>query len=82
MGLNFNKKVYDMNLVLCNNKLISMNYEDYIDKIDEKEIDFWDSLFDFPRRTLNAFILAFNFDSVKRKPFILAGLFAEIGVYT
>lgn len=63
MGLNFNKKVYDMNLVLCNNKLMSMNYEDYIDKIDEKEIDFWNSLFDFPRRTLNAFILAFNFDT-------------------
>lgn len=63
MGLNFNKKVYDMNLVLCNNKLMSMNYEDYIDKIDEKELDFWDSLFDFPRRTLNAFILAFNFDA-------------------
>lgn len=63
MGLNFNKKVYDMNLVLCNNKLMSMNYEDYIDKIDEKEIDFWNSLFDFPRRALNAFILAFNFDT-------------------
>lgn len=63
MGLNFNKKAYDMNLVLCNNKLMSMNYEHYIDKIDEKEIDFWNSLFDFPRRTLNAFILAFNFDT-------------------
>ena len=39
-----------------------MNYEDYMDRVDEENFDFWESLFDFPRRTLDAFILSLNFD--------------------
>lgn len=62
MGLDFNNKVYDMNIIIGNNNLIGMNYEDYMDKVDEENFDFWESLFDFPRRTLDAFILSLNFD--------------------
>ncbi len=38
-----------------NNELLETNYEDYIDKIEEENFEFWESLFGFPRRTLNAF---------------------------
>lgn len=62
MGLDFNNKVYDMNIIIGNNKLFGMNYEDYMDRVDEENFDFWESLFDFPRRTLDAFILSLNFD--------------------
>ena len=62
MGLDFNNKVYDMNIILRNNELIGMNYEDFMDKIDEENFAFWESLFGFPRRTLNAFISSLNFD--------------------
>ncbi len=55
MGLNFNSKVYDINIILRNNELLETNYEDYIDKIDEENFEFWESLFGFPRRILNAF---------------------------
>lgn len=62
MGLDFNNKVYDMNIIIRNNELIGMNYEDYMDKIDEKNFAFWESLFGFPRRALDAFISSLNFD--------------------
>lgn len=62
MGLDFNNKVYDMNIIVRNNDLIGMNYEDYMDEINKEDFDFWESLFDFPRRTLEAFILSLNFD--------------------
>lgn len=62
MGLDFNNKVYDMNIIIGNNKLFGMDYEDYMDRVDEENFDFWESLFDFPRRTLDAFILSLNFD--------------------
>lgn len=62
MGLDFNNKVYDMNIIIGNNKLFGMNYEDYMDRVDEENFDFWESLFDFPRRALDAFILSLNFD--------------------
>lgn len=56
MGLNYNNKVYDINIILRNNEFFGMNYEDFMDKIDEEDYEFWETLFDFPRRTLNAFI--------------------------
>ena len=62
MGLNFNNKVYDMNIILHNKELVEMNYEDYVDKIDEEDNEFWESLFDFPRRSLDAFFTSLNFD--------------------
>lgn len=62
MGLNFNNKIYDMNIVLRNNDLVGMNYEDYIDRIDDGDTEFWESLFDFPRRSLDAFLASLNLD--------------------
>ena len=62
MGLNFNSKIYDMNIVLRNNELVGMNYEDYIDRIDDVDSAFWESLFDFPRRSLNAFLTSLKLD--------------------
>lgn len=40
MGLDFNNKVYDMNIIIGNNKLFGMNYEDYMDRVDEENFDF------------------------------------------
>lgn len=62
MGLNFNNKIYDMNIVLRNDDLVGMNYEDYIDRIDDGDTEFWESLFDFPRRSLDAFLDSLNLD--------------------
>ena len=39
-----------------------MNYEDYIDRIDDGDREFWESLFDFPRRSLDAFLASLNLD--------------------
>lgn len=54
MGLDFTKKVYDMNIVLSGNKLLDMNYETFVDSI--KDMDFWNSLFGFPKRTINTLL--------------------------
>lgn len=62
MGLDFNNKVYDINIIVRNNELFGMNYEDYMDEIQEDDFALWESLFDFPRRALDAFILNLNFD--------------------
>ena len=51
MGLDFTKKVYDMNIVISGNKLLDMNYETFVDSI--TDLGFWDSLFGFPKRTIN-----------------------------
>ena len=62
MGLNFNSKVYDINIILRNNELLGMNYEDFMDKINEEDYAFWESLFDFPRRTLASFMTSLKID--------------------
>ena len=54
MGLDFTKKVYDMNIVISGNKLLDMNYETFVDSI--TDLGFWDSLFGFPKRTINTLL--------------------------
>lgn len=54
MGLDFTEKVYDMNIVLSGNKLLDMNYETFVDSI--TDMDFWNSLFGFPKRTINTLL--------------------------
>lgn len=60
MGLSFSEKVYDMNIILNEHKLIDMNFELYVDDIKEDDFDFWDSLYSLPNAILKAFVLAFN----------------------
>lgn len=54
MGLDFTEKVYDMNIILSGNKIIDMNYETFVDSI--TDLDFWNSLFGFPKQTINTLL--------------------------
>ncbi len=51
MGIDFSEKVYDMNVILSHEKLFDMNFETYVDAL--LDIDFWNSLFGFPHRTIS-----------------------------
>lgn len=65
MGLNFNEKVYDMNIIVSTygNELLDMNYEMYIDMENiAEEFDFWDSLFGIPRVIADTIFSALKFD--------------------
>ena len=55
MGLKFSPNVYDMQIVMSNNRLLGMNFEDFHDWVTDQA--FWDSLFIVPKQMLNAFIL-------------------------
>ena len=56
MGLKFSPNVYDMQIVMSNNRLLGMNFEDFHDRVTDQ--DFWDSLFMVAKEMLNAFLLA------------------------
>lgn len=53
MGLDFKNRVYDINVVIKNDELLSTNYENYFSEV-EANIPFYDSLFDMPRNVLKA----------------------------
>lgn len=60
MGLNFNEKVYDMNIKIYKNTLQDMNYETYVDNV--KNSDFWLDLFSSPKKVLTAMLMGLNYD--------------------
>ena len=62
MGLNFNEKVYDINVLVRNNELMDMNYELFNSNIKE-DFDFWDSLFGFPKGLINALFSCLNINT-------------------
>ena len=51
MGIEFNRKVYDINIVICNGKLYDLNFESQIASI--HDFDFWNFLFNIPQTVLN-----------------------------
>lgn len=55
MGLDFDSKVYDINILVKDNRLLDMNYEIFNENISE-DFEFWDSLFRLPRNMLNALL--------------------------
>ena len=59
MGLNFNEKVYDINVLVRNNELMDMNYELYSWNIKD-EFEFWDSLFGLPKGLINTLFSCLN----------------------
>ena len=65
MGIDFSREIYDMNIVVSGTSLIDMNYEQYADPVDNREL--WDQLFSTPQALLSAFSSAlaragFQFD--------------------
>lgn len=65
MGIDFSREIYDMNIVVSGTSLIDMNYEQYADPVDNREL--WDQLFSMPQALLSAFSSAlaragFQFD--------------------
>lgn len=61
IGLDFNNKVYDINIIVRNNELFGMNYEDYMDEIQEDDFALWESLFDFPRPSFRCIYIELKF---------------------
>lgn len=55
MGLNFNEKVYDINILVKDDVLMDMNYEIFNENIEEN-FEFWDSLFALPQSMINTVI--------------------------
>ena len=51
MGIEFNQKVYDINIVICNGKLYDLNFESQIASV--HDFDFWNFLFNIPQTVLN-----------------------------
>lgn len=60
MGLNFEEKVYDMNIIVKDNELLDMNYEIFCEDIKE-EFEFWDSLLSIPRTVANILLGSFGY---------------------
>ena len=59
MGLDFENKAYDMNILLKDGKLVDMNYETFNENITDN-FEFWDSLFGMPKVMLNTMIKSLN----------------------
>lgn len=52
MGISFDRKVYDINIIVKNGELYDLNFESQIAPVDD--LDFWNYLFCLPRTMLNA----------------------------
>ena len=53
MGMNFEEKTYDLNIILSNGKLSDFNYEDYFIEYYYENINFWNELFLIPHSIIN-----------------------------
>lgn len=51
MGIDFGKKVYDINIVVSNGELYDLNFESQVAPL--QDLDFWNYLFLIPRTILN-----------------------------
>lgn len=75
MGLNFDEKVYDMDIILntdCS-ELLYMNYEIYIEMEElADDFDFWDSLFGMPEKIADIIFSALGFDVCMERLFAIA----------
>lgn len=60
MGLNFNSKIYDCNIVLSKDELIDLNFEMYYENTDDT--DFWDALYKTPKVYLDVIFSLLDFE--------------------
>lgn len=58
MGIDFSHEIFDMNIVVSGTSLLDMNYEQYADPVDNREL--WDQLFATPKALLSAFSSALS----------------------
>jgi len=57
MGINFNDLIYDLNIIVKDEKLLDLNFEDFNE---DQDLDFWNSVFYLSEQTLETIFKVFD----------------------